>query len=245
MSPRLSYSPHRHASPGAQLPALECRAATVRYPGSATDALREVDLVIASGEHIALIGPNGSGKSTLLKAAAGVLPLSAGSISVHGSKPGGCCHRVAYLAQRGELDWRFPMTVSKLVLSGRYVHLGWFARPGPEDRGIAHEVMEQLQIADLADKPIGELSGGQQQRTLLARALAQEAQMLLLDEPTNAVDRQTRQIIRGLLASLAAQGKTIVVATHDPHDIEFQFDRIIEMSEGRIIGQTTRMEPVT
>jgi manganese/zinc/iron transport system ATP- binding protein len=236
MSPRFPYSRHRHGAPSPQTPALECRDVSVRYPLAQRNAVSEICLDVASGSRIALIGANGSGKSTLLKAVAGVTPLASGSIRVHGSRAGGCCHRVAYLAQRGELDWRFPMTVRRLVLTGRYVHLGWFARPRATDHAIVNHVLDQLQIADLADKPIGALSGGQQQRALLARAMAQEAQMLLLDEPLNAVDAQTRQVIRDLLRSLASQGKTIIVATHDLHEIEFHFDRVVEMSEGRQIA---------
>ena len=175
---------------------------------------------------------NGAGKSTLLKAAAGLLPLASGILRVHGSPPGGCCHRVAYLAQRGDLDWRFPMTVRRLVLTGRYVHLGWFKRPGRLDYAIVNHTIELLQIGDLADRRISELSGGQQQRTLLARAMAQEADMLLLDEPMNAVDAQTRQVVREVLLKLAQAGKTIVVATHDALEIHVDFDEVVHLSCG-------------
>jgi manganese/zinc/iron transport system ATP- binding protein len=241
MGQRFPYSRSRHGPPAMDALALECRDVTVRYPLSPRNAVTDVSLQITSGSRVALIGANGSGKSTLLKAIAGILPLASGSIRVHGSSAGGCCHRVSYLAQRGELDWRFPMSVRRLVLTGRYVHLGWFAWPRPADHEIVDRVMNQLQIADLANKPIGELSGGQQQRTLLARAMAQEAQMLLLDEPMNAVDAQTRQIIRDLLRALASAGKTIIVATHDLHDIEFDFDHVVEMAEGRKIEVEMRI----
>jgi ABC-type Mn2+/Zn2+ transport system ATPase subunit len=230
---QFPYSSHTHGPPGTLVPALECVDVCVRYPRSETTAVRNVSLKIAQGERIALIGENGAGKSTLLKAAAGLLPVASGSLRVHGSAAGGCCHRIAYLAQRGELDWRFPMTVRRLVLTGRYVHLGWFAWPKREDLRIAEKAMEVLQIEDLADKRIGELSGGQQQRTLLARALAQEADTLLLDEPLNAVDAKTRKIVRDVLRSLSDAGKTIIAATHDPHDIEVEFEKIIHLRRGR------------
>ena len=205
--PRFSYGRHHHAAPGRDLAALECKDVSIRYPRADRAAVQHVTLKVESGSRVALIGANGAGKSTLLKAAAGLLPVAGGSIRVHGSPPGGCCHRVAFLAQRSELDWRFPMTVRKLVLTGRYVHLGWFARPNKEDYRIVDETMERLQIANLSDKRIGELSGGQQQRTLLARAIAQEADMLLLDEPLNAVDAETRTVVRDVLRSLAGSGK--------------------------------------
>jgi ABC-type Mn2+/Zn2+ transport system ATPase subunit len=229
---RFPYSPHRHAPPSPATPALECTHATVRYPRADRPAVHDVSLRVAQGTRVALIGANGAGKSTLLKAAAGLLPLSSGEIRVHGSPPQGCCHRVAYLAQRGDLDWRFPMVVRNLVLTGRYVHLGWFRRPGREDREITDQAIDLLQITDLADRRIDELSGGQQQRALLARAMAQEADLLLLDEPMNAVDPATRQIIRRVLRTLSEAGKTIVVATHDMHEIESEFDTVVHLSCG-------------
>jgi ABC-type Mn2+/Zn2+ transport system ATPase subunit len=242
MSPRFSYRLSRHGAPDPQAPALQCHDITVRYPHSQRTALTQISLKVDSGSRIALIGANGSGKSTLLKVIAGVMPVETGWIRVHGASGAGCCHRIAYLAQRGELDWRFPMTVRRLVLTGRYVHLGWLARPGNADREIVDHVMQQLRIDHLAEQAIAELSGGQQQRALLARAMAQDAQMLLLDEPMNAVDAQTRQIIRDRLRALAEQGKTIVVATHDLHDIEFEFDRVVKLAEGRQIENQSRAD---
>jgi manganese/zinc/iron transport system ATP- binding protein len=231
-APSFPYSRHRHGPPSPQMPALECVNVSVRYPRSDRPAVHDVSLSIPQGSRVALVGANGAGKSTLLKAAAGLLPISSGSIHVHGSEPGGCCHRVSFLAQRGDLDWRFPMTVRRLVLTGRYVHLGWFRRPDHNDQKIVDNVLDLLQIRDLADRRIGELSGGQQQRTLLARAMAQEADMLLLDEPMNGVDAQTRTIVREVLRALSRAGKTIVAATHDTHDIEVSFDKVIHLSCG-------------
>jgi len=230
--PRFAYSRHRHGTPSPGVAALECVDVSVRYPGAERPAVHDVSLRVEQGSRVALIGANGAGKSTLLKAAVGLLPVSSGTIRVHGSPPGGCCHRVAFLAQRSDLDWRFPMTVRRLVLTGRYVHLGWLRRADREDDAIVDRVMDVLQISDLADRRIGELSGGQQQRTLLARAMAQEADMLLLDEPMNGVDAKTRQIVREVLRALSQQGKTIVAATHDTHDIEFEFDKVIHLSCG-------------
>jgi manganese/zinc/iron transport system ATP- binding protein len=230
--PRIPYSRHRHGPPSPNTPALECTDVSVRYARGDRPAVQGVTLAVPQGSRVALVGANGAGKSTLLKAAAGLLPLSAGTIRVHGSPPGGCCHRVAYLAQRGDLDWRFPMTVRRLVLTGRYVHLGWFRRAGREDLAIVERVLDLLQISDLADRRIGELSGGQQQRTLLARAMAQDADMLLLDEPMNAVDAQTRQVVRDVLRTLSKAGKTIVAATHDTHEIHVDFDEVIHLSCG-------------
>jgi len=231
-SARFPYTRHQHGTPSPTTPALECLNVTVRYPGADAPAVRNVSLTVPQGSRVALVGSNGAGKSTLLKAAAGLLPLSSGTVLVHGSPAGGCCHRVAYLAQRGDLDWRFPMTVRRLVLTGRFVHLGWFAWPREEDHAIVERVLDLLQIRDLAERRIGELSGGQQQRVLLARAMAQEADTLLLDEPMTAVDANTRKIVRDVLRSLAQAGKTIIAATHDTHEIEFEFDKVIHLTAG-------------
>jgi manganese/zinc/iron transport system ATP- binding protein len=230
--PRFPYSRHQHGTPSPTTPALECQNVCVSYPRADRPAVHDVSFVVETGSRVALIGANGAGKSTLLKAVAGLLPLTSGAIRVHGSPPGGCCHRVAFLAQRGDLDWRFPMDVRRLVLTGRYVHLGWFRRPHQKDHDIVEKVLDLLQIHDLADRRIGELSGGQQQRALLARAIAQEADMLLLDEPMNAVDAKTRQIVRDVLRKLSDAGKTIVAATHDTHDIAVEFDKVIHLSCG-------------
>jgi manganese/zinc/iron transport system ATP- binding protein len=185
------------------------------------------------GAQVALVGPNGAGKSTLLKAVAGLLPVREGTIAIYGNPVGACHHRVAYLPQRGEIDWRFPVSLRRLVLTGRYVHLGWFRRPGKADEAIAESMIAELGLSDLADRQIGQLSGGQQQRALLARALAQQADLLLLDEPLNAVDADTRAIISEVLKRLQAQGKTVVAATHDLGRLEADFDGAMYLAEGR------------
>lgn len=241
-TPRFAYSRHRHGTPSSLVPALQFDDVTVRYPRADRPAVEHVSLTMETGSRVALVGANGAGKSTLLKAAAGILPISAGKIRVHGSTAGGCCHRVAFLAQRGELDWRFPMSVRRLVLTGRYVHLGWFGRPRALDHQLVQQALECLQIVDLADRRIGDLSGGQQQRTLLARAIVQEADMLLLDEPLNAVDAQTRGIVHEVLLSLSKSGRTIVAATHDTHDIAVQFDRVIHLKGGQCDGAEHRLD---
>jgi ABC-type Mn2+/Zn2+ transport system ATPase subunit len=111
-------------------PALQAKHVGVRYAGADAPALVDVDVNVPAGARVALVGPNGSGKSTLLKAAVGLVPLAGGAIELFGGPLAACRRRVAYLPQRGELDWRFPISVRRLVLSGRYVHLGWLRRPG-------------------------------------------------------------------------------------------------------------------
>jgi manganese/zinc/iron transport system ATP- binding protein len=213
-------------------PALEMQDVSVAYPGTRQLALHQVNLCIPVGTQVALVGPNGSGKSTLLKAVAGLLPVRQGTIAIYGNPVGACHHRVAYLPQRGEIDWRFPISLRRLVLTGRYVHLGWLRRPARQDYMITDAMIEQLGLTSLANRQIGQLSGGQQQRALLARALAQDADLLLLDEPLNAVDTATRTIIHAVLRQLQEQGKTVVVATHDLGRLETDFDSALYLAEG-------------
>ncbi len=231
----FSYSRRVHQDTIAGAPALEVRDLTAAYPGTRRLALKGVNLCVPVGAHVALVGHNGAGKSTLLKAVAGLLPVRSGSIAIYGHPPGACHHRVAYLPQRGEIDWRFPITLHRLVLTGRYVHLGWFKRPSKQDWRIADEVIERLGLSALRERQISQLSGGQQQRALLARALAQEADLLLLDEPLNAVDAETRAVIAVVLESLRAQGRTIITATHDLGRLETDFDGALYLAEGREI----------
>jgi ABC-type Mn2+/Zn2+ transport system ATPase subunit len=230
--PLFPYGRRRHADRVAEADALVADELTVGYPGSPRPAVKQVCLRIPPGTRVALVGPNGAGKSSLLKAIAGLLPVSGGSLRIHGNPVGACHHRVAYLPQRGEIDWRFPISVEHLVLTGRYVHLGWFRRPGARDYQVARAVMERLGLSELAQRQIGRLSGGQQQRVLVARALAQGADLLLLDEPLNAVDACTRAALHDVFQHLHQQGKTILVATHDLGRLAGEFDASVYLSEG-------------
>jgi manganese/zinc/iron transport system ATP- binding protein len=230
---RFPYSPHKHEDPVPGAAAVEARIERMSYAGSPALALREIHLSVPVGARVALVGPNGAGKSTLLKAVAGLLPVQAGDVHIYGLPVGQCRHRVAYLPQRSEIDWRFPVTIQRLVMTGRYVHLGWLQRPAAADRAIVAQVLMELRIEHLAGRQIGELSGGQQQRALLARALAQQADLLLLDEPLNAVDTDTRAVIAEVLAELHQSGKTVITATHDLGRLETDFDGAAYLSEGR------------
>jgi len=231
--PRFAYSGRRERDPVPGAPAVEVVDLTATYPGEDRVALHGLNLRVPTGSRYALVGPNGAGKSTLLKVLAGLLQPRHGTVRIYGLPVGACHHRVAYLPQRGELDWHFPMTVERLVLTGRYVHVGWFARPGAHDRAITLQVLRRLGLEEVRERQLDQISGGQQQRVLLARALAQEADLLLLDEPLNAVDAETREIVAQVLDELARQGRTVLVATHDIGRLEGSFDDALYLSEGR------------
>jgi ABC-type Mn2+/Zn2+ transport system ATPase subunit len=232
-NPLFPYSRRRHADPVAAADAVVADELTVGYPGSSRPAVKQVCLRVTPGTRVALVGPNGAGKSSLLKAIAGLLPASGGSLRIYGNAVGQCHHRVAYLPQREEIDWRFPISVERLVLTGRYVHLGWFRWPTDRDYRIVRAVMERLDLSNLADRQIGRLSGGQQQRVLVARALAQGADLLLLDEPLNAVDANTRSALHNVFLDLHKQGKTVLVATHDLGRLASEFDAAVYLCDGR------------
>jgi manganese/zinc/iron transport system ATP- binding protein len=230
---KFPYCQHRHRSPDPKAPALEIRGLGVSYASEEKLALKDFDLSVAAGSSLALVGPNGAGKSTLFKAICGLLPIRQGQIRVFGHPLGACHHRVVYLPQRSEIDWHFPISVMDLVLMGRYVYLGWFKEPQKKDRETARQALDGMNVLDLADRQISKLSGGQQQRVLIARAMAQNADLLLLDEPLNAVDAVTRQTVAELLHKIKAQGKTVIVATHYYDQEEGRYDKAIYLKDGK------------
>jgi len=190
---------------------------TVGYNGS--HALEEVSLSVNEGEQVAIVGPNGAGKSTLFKALVGLIPPVSGTISTNGAE-------MAYVTQRSAVDWSFPVTVHDVVMMGRIGKMGWLRWKRPRDGEIVERCLEQVGMADLANRQIGELSGGQQQRVFIARALAQEARILLMDEPFSGVDAAAQEAILDLLQTLPRQGVTVLVSTHDLNLAVERFDRI-------------------
>ncbi len=186
---------------------------TAGYDGR--PALQDVTMDIPHGAQVAIVGPNGAGKSTLFKALVGLLPVRSGQVLLHGHAPGGQADPIAYVPQREEIDWSFPVTVHDVVMMGRFGRLGWLRRPRAADREVVARCLDELGIAELEKRAIGELSGGQQQRVFLARALAQEPHVLLLDEPFTGVDVNAREALLTLLARLRDQHITVLVSTHD------------------------------
>ena len=160
-------------------------------------ALENVNLAVEAGSLLAVVGPNGAGKSTLLKLMAGLLRPWHGRVEVLGHPAGQQARRVAYVPQAELVDWGFPVTVSDVVMMGRYPALGRFRRPGPDDRRAVDAALEQVGMADHASIQIGSLSGGQRRRVFLARALAAGPDLFLLDEPVTGVDATTQEDLDG------------------------------------------------
>ncbi|HNS01846.1 MAG TPA: metal ABC transporter ATP-binding protein [Anaerolineae bacterium] len=205
---------------------------SARYNGRF--ALENLSFELIAGEQVAVVGPNGAGKSTLFKLIAGVLPASSGRVTVYGSQPGGhIC--IAYVPQRSQVDWSFPVNVADVVMMGRVGKLGLFRRPARRDWDTVHQSLEVVGMGRLADRQIGELSGGQQQRVFIARALAQEAELMLMDEPLTGLDLPAQEEIFSVLGELRQRGVTVMIATHDLNLAAERFDRVMLLNR-RLLG---------
>jgi ABC-type Mn2+/Zn2+ transport system ATPase subunit len=192
--------------------------------------LENVSLATSCGNRVALIGPNGAGKSTLLKAIAGLVPRDSGTIRWRGTAVKKWSREFAYLPQREEVDWSFPITVRGLVEMGRYPQTGWWRKFSTADTAAVDRALDSLALMDLQNRQIRELSGGQQQRAFLARALAQEAHVLLLDEPFTGLDRNASQLLGDLLAKLAHEGRLVIASHHDLNTVPRLFDEALVLA---------------
>ncbi|MFO7535964.1 MAG: metal ABC transporter ATP-binding protein [Kiritimatiellia bacterium] len=224
---RQPHTPHDPEAADLELEGVELRYGTI-------PALEAVSFRVEAGERMAVIGPNGAGKSTLFKAISGLMHPTAGRIRVGGSHP--ALHTcIAYLAQRSDVDWHFPITVLEAVLMGRIGRIGLFRHAGRKDRQIASDCLATVGLADLARRRIDELSGGQQQRMFIARALAQEAGIMLMDEPFAGLDAPAREDIFTILDDLKKRNVAVLVALHDLHLAATRFDRVLLLNR-RIIA---------
>jgi manganese/iron transport system ATP-binding protein len=197
-------------------PAISVRDVTVTYRNGFT-ALRDASFEVPAASICALVGINGSGKSTLFKAIMGFVPLARGSVRLFGEPAGRAlkANTVAYVPQSEEVDWNFPVLVEDVVTMGRYGHMGFLRIPSRDDRRRIDEALERVGMSAFRTRQIGELSGGQKKRVFLARALAQEGRVILLDEPFTGVDVTTEEAIVALLRELSAEGRAMLVSTHD------------------------------
>ena len=221
---------------------LELDNVTVAYNGRT--ALQEVTFQVPHGAQVAVVGANGAGKSTLFKALVGLLPVRGGRILIHGQPMGSHQDCVAYVPQREDVEWRFPVTVEDVVMMGRFRRQGWLKRASQQDRAAVASSLEKMGIASLAKRSIGELSGGQQQRAFLARALAQEPHILLMDEPFTGVDIATQEATLDLLVQLKTQQVTIMISTHDLNLAARHFDLVLLLHR-RVVAFGTPAEVLT
>ena len=201
---------------------------TMAYRESAV--LWDIDLDVPTGVRCAIVGPNGAGKSTLLKGVLGLEKPVAGYVRLWGKTIDEVRERIAYVPQRGAVNWDFPTTVFDVVLMGRYVHIGLMRRPGREDRERARAALAEMQLERLAERQISELSGGQKQRVFIARALAQESDLYIMDEPLAGVDETTERIVMDKFVALQKARKTVIAVHHDLSTLDMYFDYLVVLN---------------
>ena len=201
---------------------------TMAYRESAV--LWDIDLDVPTGVRCAIVGPNGAGKSTLLKGVLGLEKPVAGYVRIWGKTIDEVRERIAYVPQRGAVNWDFPTTVFDVVLMGRYVHIGLVRRPGKEDRERARAALAEMQLEKLAERQISELSGGQKQRVFIARALAQESDLYIMDEPLAGVDETTERIVMDKFVALQKARKTVIAVHHDLSTLDMYFDYLVVLN---------------
>ena len=231
----------RGVSHDAGAPIVQALGVTVLYNGGF--ALEDVSFDLTPGERVAVVGPNGAGKTTLFRVLVGMVQPSQGKVTVYGHGPGGhIC--IAYVPQRSQVDWTFPVNVADVVMMGRVGKLGPLRWPKSDDWAYVRRCLDVVGLADLAGRQINELSGGQQQRMFIARALAQEAELMLMDEPLTGLDLTSQEDTFRVLDDLRVRRVTVVIATHDLNQAAERFDRVMLLKR-RIIGLGTASEVFT
>jgi zinc transport system ATP-binding protein len=209
------------------------------------EILHEVSVTVDSGEFVAILGANGSGKTTLVRALVGLVPLSAGSLTIFGTPLARFREwpRVGYVPQRLLVGGGVPSTVREVVASGRTGRVRRLRRLGHDDHAAIDHALEDVGLTHRADDPVATLSGGQQQRVLIARALAGEPDVLVLDEPTAGVDADSQDTLAGALGHLSRQGGSVVLVAHELGPLAELIGRAVVMSGGRVVSDGPPPEP--
>ncbi|MGH2919364.1 MAG: metal ABC transporter ATP-binding protein [Solirubrobacteraceae bacterium] len=196
--------------------AVRVRAVTASY-GAGPPVLRDVTFDATEGQAVAVLGPNGGGKTTLLRALLGELAVS-GTVAIEGD--------IAYVPQTERARLDFPVSALDVALMGAYARTPWYRRIDSADRERGLDALRRVSLAERAGDRFGSLSGGQRQRVLIARALVQDAGVLLLDEPFAGVDRASERAIIDMFDSLRADGRILLIATHDIEQAR-RWDRVL------------------
>ena len=200
--------------------------------------LENINLQFPANKWTAIVGPNGAGKSTLFHVLTGSMKALRGKVQAFGEPIS--THRkaghIAYMAQREAIEWDFPVSVWETVMGGRYGHMRhdplwrrllpsrWYDSRHGE---AVYNALQSVDMLGLAERPIGALSGGQKKRVLLARTLAQQANILLLDEPLAGVDPPSEQLILDVLAREREAGRTVIMVTHDMPGARRHVDHVV------------------
>ncbi|WP_405430185.1 metal ABC transporter ATP-binding protein [Micromonospora sp. NBC_00617] len=215
-------------------PVITVEHGAVGYDGR--PVLRDVSLTVTAGEVVAVLGANGSGKSTLIRAILGLVPLSAGSITLFDRplRQFRQWQRIGYVPQRLGAGGGVPATVREVVASGRLARRGILRPPGAADRAAVDAALRAVGLADRAADPVSTLSGGQQQRTLIARALSGRPELLILDEPTAGVDAASQEAFAGALRDFVADGGTVLLVAHELGPLRPVISRAVVVHQGGV-----------
>ena len=200
----------------------------VTFGYTAMPVVEDIDLRIDAGEYVAIVGPNGSGKSTLMQLMLGLLQPDTGTARLFGEPATEFDDgdRLGYVAQHASAAKSMPITVREVVKMGRFPHVG-FGRLSSDDWVVVDDAIETVGMTAFRDRRVTQLSGGQRQRAFIARALASEADLLVLDEPTVGVDVESVADFYDLLASLHAEGITVLLIEHDLGAVTEHAERVI------------------
>jgi manganese/iron transport system ATP-binding protein/manganese/zinc/iron transport system ATP- binding protein len=193
--------------------------------GAADDVLRDVDFEAPRGGSVGVLGPNGGGKTTLFRVLLGELPARRGRVILGG--------RVASVPQGDHARLDFPVSALDVALMGAYGRTPWWRRVARQDRDAARRALRRVGLEERAHDRYGALSGGQRRRVLIARALVQDAPVLVLDEPFAGVDRTSEERILAVLDELVAEGRTLLIATHDVEQAR-RWDRVLCLNGAQI-----------
>lgn len=191
---------------------LEIKQLSARYEKGLV--LKDINLSVYSEDFIGFIGPNGGGKTTLLKILLGLMPYEAGEIKYYSQGKEVSYLNMGYLAQKNEIEQKFPITAFEIIQSGLIGNNGYKFKPDKEHKRKVNAIMDQFDIRALKDANISELSGGQAQKVLLGRAVVSEPELLLLDEPNTFLDSTAESNLYALLKQLN-QYMAIGLVSHD------------------------------
>lgn len=221
---------------------LEVRHLAVNYRG--VTAVEDVSFSLEPGQIVGVIGPNGAGKSTMVKAILGLIPTENGVVRYRDRAISQQLGEVAYVPQRSQIDWDYPISVQNVVMMARTRHTGWWREPSRQSREIVKAALERVGIWELRNRQIGELSGGQQQRVFLAQSLAQEAELFFFDEPFSGVDKKTEAVIFEVFDELKAEGKILLIIGHELGEASRKYDRFLLINK-QLIADGDRSEVIT
>lgn len=216
---------------------IETRKLGVSYDNDVL-VVKNVSVKIKGPTITGIIGPNGAGKSTLLKAILNLIDFG-GQALINDKEAKKELSNVAYVEQKSQIDYTFPIKVKECVSLGTYPQLGAFHRVGKKQWAQVEEALAKVNLSEYGDRQISELSGGQFQRVLMARCLVQEAEYIFLDEPFVGIDSVSEKIIMETLADLKQAGKTILIVHHDLSKVHDYFDQVLILNKNLIaFGKT-------